>query len=70
MALCYGWIDSQRDRFDKDYFLQRFTPRKPRSKWSKVNRDKATKFIQEGKMKPAGLQEIEKAKADGRWDAA
>lgn len=69
-ALCYGWIDSQRDRFDKDYFLHRFTPRKSRSKWSKINRDKVTKFIQEGEMKPAGLQEVEKAKADGRWDAA
>ncbi len=69
-VLCYGWIDSQRDRFDEDYYLQRFTPRKPRSKWSKVNRDKVTKLIEEGRMKPAGLQEIEQAKADGRWDAA
>ncbi len=70
VALCYGWIDSQKDRFDKDYFLQRFTPRKPRSKWSRINRDKVTKLIAEGGMKPAGLQEINRAKADGRWDAA
>jgi uncharacterized protein YdeI (YjbR/CyaY-like superfamily) len=70
VALCYGWIDSQKGGFDDDYFLQRFTPRKPRSKWSKINRDKVTKLIAEGEMKPAGLQEIERAKADGRWDAA
>lgn len=69
-ALCYGWIDSQKGRFDEDYFLQRFTPRRPRSKWSRINRDKAEKLIEIGEMKPAGLREVEKAKADGRWDAA
>ena len=69
-ALCYGWIDGQKGRFDDDYWLQRFTPRKPRSKWSKVNREKATKLIESGEMKPAGLREIERAMADGRWDAA
>lgn len=70
VALCYGWIDSQKGKLDDDYFLQRFTPRKPRSKWSKINRDKVTKLIESGEMKPAGLREIEQAKADGRWDAA
>ena len=70
VALCYGWIDSQKDRFDDDYYLQRFTPRKPRSKWSKVNREKATKLTEAGKMKPAGLLEVERARTDGRWDAA
>ena len=70
VALCYGWIDSQKDRFDGDYYLQRFTPRKPRSKWSKVNREKATKLTEAGKMKPAGLLEVERARIDGRWDAA
>ncbi|MGB3633159.1 MAG: YdeI/OmpD-associated family protein [Rubrobacteraceae bacterium] len=69
-ALCYGWIDGQKGRFDDNYYLQRFTPRRPRSRWSKINREKVTKLIESGKMKPAGLQEVEKAKADGRWDAA
>lgn len=70
VALCYGWIDGQARRFDDDYWLQRFTPRRPRSKWSKVNREKVTKLIETGRMKPAGLREVERAKADGRWDAA
>jgi uncharacterized protein YdeI (YjbR/CyaY-like superfamily) len=70
VALCYGWIDGQKGRFDDDYWLQRFTPRKPRSKWSRINRDKATKLIEEGEMQPAGLREVERARADGRWDAA
>jgi uncharacterized protein YdeI (YjbR/CyaY-like superfamily) len=69
-ALCYGWIDSQRAGFDGRFYLQRFTPRKPRSKWSQVNREKVAKLIEVGRMKPAGLREIERAKADGRWDAA
>lgn len=69
-ALCYGWIDGQVNKFDEDYYLQRFTPRRPRSKWSQVNREKVTKLIERGRMKPAGLREIERAKADGRWDAA
>lgn len=69
-ALCYGWIDSQRSGFDEQYFLQRFTPRRPRSKWSKVNCAKVTKLIEAGRMKPAGLAEVERARADGRWDAA
>jgi uncharacterized protein YdeI (YjbR/CyaY-like superfamily) len=69
-ALCYGWIDGQKASFDERYWLQRFTPRRARSKWSKVNRQKATELIEAGKMKPAGLREVERAKADGRWDAA
>jgi uncharacterized protein YdeI (YjbR/CyaY-like superfamily) len=70
VALCYGWIDGQARRFDDDYYLQRFTPRRPRSKWSKINREKVARLIEAGRMKPAGLREIERAKADGRWDAA
>jgi uncharacterized protein YdeI (YjbR/CyaY-like superfamily) len=70
VALCYGWIDGLRDRLDDEYFLQRFTPRRPRSKWSKINCGKATELIEQGRMRPAGLKEVERAKADGRWDAA
>jgi uncharacterized protein YdeI (YjbR/CyaY-like superfamily) len=70
VALRYGWIDDQVRRFDEDYYLQRFSPRRPRSKWSKINRKKATELIERGEMKPAGLREVERAKADGRWDAA
>ena len=62
-ALCYGWIDSQANGFDDHYWLQRFTPRRQRSKWSKRNRDKARRLISEGRMKPAGLREIERARA-------
>ena len=69
-ALCYGWIDGQRDRFDERFYLQRFTPRRPRSKWSQVNREKVAKLVEAGRMRPAGLREVERAKADGRWDAA
>jgi len=70
VALCYGWIDSQADKVDGNYWLQRFTPRKPRSKWSQVNRGKVARLIEAGRMRPAGLREVERAKADGRWDAA
>ena len=70
VALCYGWIDGQKASFDENYWLQRFTPRRPRSKWSKVNRRKATELIEKGEMKPPGLREVERAKADGRWDVA
>ena len=69
-ALCYGWIDGQKASFDENYWLQRFTPRKPKSKWSKVNRQKATELIERGQMKAAGLREVERAKVDGRWEAA
>jgi uncharacterized protein YdeI (YjbR/CyaY-like superfamily) len=70
LALCFGWIDSQKRGFDDQYFLQRFTPRRPRGRWSKINREKAEALIAAGKMRPAGLAEIEAAKADGRWEAA
>src|SRR4051812_45524727 len=67
VALCYGWIDGQRDRFDDDWFLQRYTPRRAQSRWSQINRDKVARLIEQGQMHPAGLAEIERAKADGRW---
>ncbi|MBV9282026.1 MAG: YdeI/OmpD-associated family protein [Chloroflexi bacterium] len=70
VALCYGWIDGQKDKLDERHWLQRFTPRGPRSKWSKINRDKATALMERGEMRPAGLREVERARADGRWDAA
>lgn len=70
LALCFGWIDSQKRGFDERHFLQRFTPRRPRGKWSRLNRDKAEKLIAAGAMRPAGLAEVEAAKADGRWQAA
>jgi uncharacterized protein YdeI (YjbR/CyaY-like superfamily) len=69
-ALCYGWIDSQRTGLDGRFYLQRFTPRKPRSQWSPVNREKVARLIEAGRMRPAGLREVERAKADGRWDPA
>ena len=69
-ALCAGWIDGQKSSFDDPYWLQRFTPRKDRSKWSQANRKRAIELIKKGQMRPAGLAEVEKAKADGRWDAA
>ena len=70
VALCYGWIDGQVRKFDESYWLQRFTPRRTRSKWSKINRQRAIELIEKGEMKPAGLREVERARADGRWDAA
>jgi uncharacterized protein YdeI (YjbR/CyaY-like superfamily) len=66
--LCYGWIDSQADSFDDQHWLVRFTSRRSRSKWSKINRVKESKLIEEGRMKPAGLREVELAKAEGRWE--
>jgi uncharacterized protein YdeI (YjbR/CyaY-like superfamily) len=70
IALCFGWIDGQRKALDDRYFLQRFTPRRARSRWSQVNRDKVAALTKAGRMRPAGLAEVERAKADGRWDAA
>lgn len=70
VAICYGWIDGQRRRFDDDRWLQRFTPRARRSVWSKINRDKAIELIERDAMKPAGLAQVERAQADGRWEAA
>lgn len=69
-ALCYGWIDGQKGTLDGEYWLQRFTPRKLRSRWSKINREKAERLITDGRMQPAGLREVEAARADGRWEAA
>ena len=69
-ALCWGWIDGQRRSDDAQYFQQRFTPRTRRSIWSQINRAKVLKLIEEGRMQPAGHAEIERAKTDGRWDAA
>jgi uncharacterized protein YdeI (YjbR/CyaY-like superfamily) len=69
-ALCYGWIDSQKQAYDDDYFLQKFTPRGSKSVWSKVNVAKAEALIAAGKMRPAGLAAIGAAKQDGRWEAA
>jgi uncharacterized protein YdeI (YjbR/CyaY-like superfamily) len=69
-ALCFGWIDGQRRSLDDEWFLQRFTPRRPRSRWSQVNRDKVARLTAEGRMRPAGLREVERAQADGRWEAA
>ena len=69
-ALCYGWIDGQKQAESEDYWLQRFTPRKARSIWSKINTAKAEALIAAGRMRPAGLLEVERAKGDGRWDAA
>jgi uncharacterized protein YdeI (YjbR/CyaY-like superfamily) len=69
-ALCFGWIDGRRESFDETWFLQRFTPRRRRSKWSRINRDTVERLTAEGRMRPAGLAEVERAKADGRWAAA
>ncbi|HMD82700.1 MAG TPA: YdeI/OmpD-associated family protein [Anaerolineales bacterium] len=69
-ALCYGWIDGQKKGFDDKYWLQKFTPRGPKSIWSKINTEKAERLIASREMKPAGLKAIEAAKKDGRWDAA
>jgi uncharacterized protein YdeI (YjbR/CyaY-like superfamily) len=69
-AICYGWIDGQKASFDDRYWLQKFTPRRPKSIWSKANCEKATALIVEGRIQPAGLRQIELAKADGRWDRA
>ncbi len=69
-ALCYGWIDGQKAPFDDKYWLQKFTQRGARSIWSKVNCDKATALIAEGRMQPAGLRQVELARSDGRWERA
>jgi uncharacterized protein YdeI (YjbR/CyaY-like superfamily) len=70
VALCYGWIDGQKRPDDEEFWLQAFTPRGKRSIWSKRNREKALVLIDSGEMQPAGLAEVERAKKDGRWDAA
>jgi uncharacterized protein YdeI (YjbR/CyaY-like superfamily) len=70
VALCYGWIDGQRMPFDDKYYLQKYTPRRPKSIWSKINVEKVERLIKSGEMKPAGLKAIEAARADGRWAKA
>jgi uncharacterized protein YdeI (YjbR/CyaY-like superfamily) len=70
VALCYGWIDSQVKTLDERFYLQKFTPRRAKSKWSRINRDKIEELTKQGRMKPAGLEQVELAKADGRWEAA
>src|SRR5260370_10022736 len=69
-ALCYGWIDGQKKSHDENSWLQRFTPRGPRSIWSKVNTQHTRRLIEQGRMKPAGQKAIDGAKKDGRWEAA
>jgi uncharacterized protein YdeI (YjbR/CyaY-like superfamily) len=70
VALCFGWIDGQRKALDERYFLQKFTPRTPKSRWSRINRESAERLVAAGRMRPAGLAAIEAARADGRWNAA
>jgi uncharacterized protein YdeI (YjbR/CyaY-like superfamily) len=70
LALCFGWIDSQKRGLDETHFLQRFTPRRPRGRWSKINREKCEALDAAGALRPAGAAEVAAAKADGRWDAA
>jgi uncharacterized protein YdeI (YjbR/CyaY-like superfamily) len=69
-ALCYGWIDGQRKALDDRFFLQKFTPRTRKSTWSRINREKALELERQGRMKAAGLEEMRRARADGRWDTA
>ena len=69
-ALCYGWIDGQKKSYDEDAWLQKFTPRGPRSIWSKINREKVKELIKKGQMKAAGLEAVERAKKNGQWDSA
>lgn len=70
IGLCFGWISGQRKALDDALFLQKYVPRRPRSKWSKVNVRKVGELITAGRMRPSGLAEVEAARADGRWDAA
>ncbi len=70
VALCHGWIDGQKGAVDERHWRQRFTPRKARSRWSKRNRARAEELLARGEMAPAGLREVEAARADGRWEAA
>ena len=69
-ALCYGWIDGQKRSYDEQYFLQKFTPRRPKSIWSKVNIEKIAALTAAGRLMPAGLAAVEAAQGDGRWAAA
>jgi uncharacterized protein YdeI (YjbR/CyaY-like superfamily) len=70
VALCYGWIDSQRKGYDADHFLQRYSPRRPRSQWSRLNVERVEALFDAGRMRAPGRAEVAAAKADGRWTAA
>jgi uncharacterized protein YdeI (YjbR/CyaY-like superfamily) len=70
VALCFGWIDGLKRGFDETHWLQRFTPRRPRSMWSQINRDKAEELVASGRMRPSGQAEVDRAKGDGRWELA
>jgi uncharacterized protein YdeI (YjbR/CyaY-like superfamily) len=70
IGLCFGWISGQRRSLDDEYYLQKYVPRRPRSRWSQVNVRKVHELTAAGRMRPTGLAEVEAAKADGRWDAA
>jgi len=70
VALCWGWIDGQKGSLDEDYFFNGFSPRRARSPWSQINREHVERLTKEGRMRPEGQAEIDRAKADGRWDAA
>jgi uncharacterized protein YdeI (YjbR/CyaY-like superfamily) len=70
VALCWGWIDGQLDKFDEQYFLVRMTPRRPGSRWSAKNREAADRLLVQGRLQSPGLAEVEAAKSDGRWEAA
>ena len=70
VALCHGWIDGQSNRLDDDFMLTAFQPRRPNSPWSQINREHVARLVAEGRMLPRGLAEVERARADGRWDAA
>jgi uncharacterized protein YdeI (YjbR/CyaY-like superfamily) len=69
VGLCFGWINSRREALDDDFYLQRYTPRRPQSKWSQINVQKVAELTAAGRMRPAGIAEVERAKADGRWEA-
>ncbi|HEY3733377.1 MAG TPA: hypothetical protein VGL63_05635 [Streptosporangiaceae bacterium] len=70
VAMCFGWVDSKLNRYDDDYYVLRYQPRRPRSNWSAGNQALARQLIAEGRMRPAGLAQVEAAQADGRWDAS
>jgi uncharacterized protein YdeI (YjbR/CyaY-like superfamily) len=69
IAVCFGWVDSKMHRYDDDYYILRYQPRRPRSNWSAPNKDLAERLITEGRMRPSGLAQVEAAKSDGRWDS-
>ena len=68
VAMCFGWVDSKMHRYDDDYYVLRFQPRRPRSTWSANNKELAERLLTEGRMRPSGLAEVEAAKSDGRWN--